>query len=498
MKKTSKIFALILVIVLCFSMTFTASAASHLNNETKVSFSVTCTKPGYEFTVYQVGTLSSTSSTPYETKYTSLVPEINSSVLSGNTSAMLAALDGVETMPASATVVGTYNSTSAGLKTFSDLDQGIYYVRATNFPAGVRSVQNSVFALPYYDGNDWQYTINAIELATKVVDGDVVTEKTITNSTKNNENYTDVSLGDTVDFDITSTTAGSSAMKLNSYVIYDEMSAGLTLDKTSFNVALLAEDGTKITDLDASEYTVTYTSEGEGQATVFNVALTPAYLQTEEFYGATVAQTSITYSASLNEYAVVGVEGNPNSEIKLAYTNKNDVLAEVEGNDVYVYTYAVRTNKVDENGAALAGAEFALYKTEEDATRQENAIATGVSDAAGLVKYVNADGDEMRLQSGTYYIVETKAPTGYALYGHVIEITVDATYGDNFMNDTWVLSCTTDGIASVDVKNSKYVLPATGGTGRAIFYGVSIAALVGAGIFFVVFFAKKNKSGDAE
>ena len=89
----------------------------------------------------------------------------------------------------------------------------MYYIKATNYPAGVKSVTNSVVSLPYYN-NGWVYSINAIDLATKVNDGDVVTGKTITNSTKDNVNFTDVSLGDTVNFEIKSSTAGSSEMKL--------------------------------------------------------------------------------------------------------------------------------------------------------------------------------------------------------------------------------------------------------------------------------------------
>lgn len=107
------------------------------------------------------------------------------------------------------------------------------------------------------------YSIDDINLAEKVVDDTPSTEKTITNSTKGNVKFTDVSLGDTVAFSIKSTTAGSSSMKLNSYVIYDDMSAGLTLDNDSFNVALLKQDGTKIKDLATKDYKVNITKQSK-------------------------------------------------------------------------------------------------------------------------------------------------------------------------------------------------------------------------------------------
>lgn len=140
------------------------------------------------------------------------------------------------------------------------------------------------------------------------------------------------------------------------------MSAGLTLDKDSVKVALLNAKGGKIADLTTSDYTLNVTSEVDGKATTFNVAITNAYLQKNDFYASNAAYTSVTYSAKLNKYAVVGKAGNPNTETKLVYANKNGVESEVTGNTVYVYTFAVTTNKTDTAGKALEGAEFSLLK----------------------------------------------------------------------------------------------------------------------------------------
>ena len=113
-------------------------------------------------------------------------------------------------MPTGAVSCGTFQTTaSSTTKTFSSLDQGIYYVKCTKYPAGVKSVTNSVFALPYYQNNSWVYTLSAINLANKVVDGTPQTDKEITNSTKNNKNFTDVSVGDTVEFALNNTVTGS-------------------------------------------------------------------------------------------------------------------------------------------------------------------------------------------------------------------------------------------------------------------------------------------------
>ncbi len=202
--------------------------------------------------MYKVAELKTTEN-PYKTGYDSLIPSISDEILSGKTSNVLSALDGLSSIPSTASTVCSFTTSATSVKkTFSSLAQGMYYIKATNYPAGVKSVTNSVVSLPAPHNNGWVYSINAIDLATKVNDGDVVTGNTITNSTKDNTNFTDVSLGDTVNFEIKSS-CRSSEMKLKSYTVYDEMSAGLTLDKDSVKVALLNAQGSKVADLASSD-----------------------------------------------------------------------------------------------------------------------------------------------------------------------------------------------------------------------------------------------------
>lgn len=476
-KHLSKILtSFLLVMTLVLTAIPLTSAATLLDESKMVSIGLECNKSDYVFEVFRVATLDTNNSSPYETKYTALVPEITSAVKTGKTADILETLDSVDSIP-SAESKGTFDvNTEGNKKTFSNLAQGIYYIKAINFPAGVKDVTNSVVALPYYD-NGWVYSINPINLATKVVEDIPVTHKEITNSTKNNVNFTDVSLGDTVNFEIRSTTAGSSKMKLSSYYVTDDMSAGLTLNKDSFNVALLNKDGNKITDLDKSEFTVDITSEKAGSNTTFNVALTNDYLQTEEFYALDVCYTSVTYSAVLNKYAVVGIQGNPNTEGKLVYSNKNGVENSVDGNTVYVYTYSITTNKVDPDNKPLEDGEFAVYITEANAIKGTNIIATGVSDKDGLVKYYNAKNEEMRFASGTYYVREIKAPKGYQLYGKVITVKIDAEYGTVLNNGTYVTNAPKNGLATFDCTNYPVTLPQTGGNGETILYIVAFALL---------------------
>jgi LPXTG-motif cell wall-anchored protein len=477
-----KILSLVMVAMLMCMVAIPAAFAAG-----NVSFTLNCSKPDYTFTVYKVADYAQSDSNAYGTQYNSLVSDVSNAILAGDmtsstaTSTLLAALDassleGAET-------VGTYDSTTDGAtKTFSNKDKGIYYVKATNYPAGVQSVTNSVFALPYYDAStkSWVNTIPAIDLAAKTTEDTVTLKKTITNSTQNNENYTDGSLGDTVNFKLKADTAGSDEMTLNSYVITDTMSAGLTFDKSSVAIELQKENGTRVKTLANTEYTVTSTG-GNGSATNITFTLTPAtaLASGSDFYDADYVV--VTYSADINKYAVTGKPGNPNTANSVTYTNKNDVSSSADGNTVYVYTYTVNINKMDQSGSKLQGAKFSIY----DSTGT-TLIGSGVSNEQGLVTFTNTNGDAIKLAPGSYIVRETEAPTGYNRYAEDITVTINPTYTSTFTNGSYVSNTATDGIYTADVKNSKTLLPATGGAGELWIYIVSAMVLAAAAGAFVI------------
>ena len=464
-----------------------ASAATLLDESKKVSFKVNCDKPGYTFEVYEVAKLKNGNSPSFETAYEPLFDGIADEVKSGKTKDILHKLDSLSpalsAMPATAISVGIFNSDDK-TKTYSDLEQGIYYVKCTGFPAGVKSVENSVVVLPYFQNNNWIYTISPINLATKVADDTPGTEKEITNSTKNNKNFTDVSIGDTVDFALYNSTAGSSSMKLTTYAVYDKMSKGLTFDKNSVKVFLADKDKKTLSAVADTNYTLNITSQKDGQETEFNVALTKPYLAGEDFYDSAVEYVLVTYSAVLNKHAVVGIEGNPNEDVELKYGNDSHVDS-VPGNEVFVYTYGIGVTKLNEDGKALAGAKFGLYKTEADASNKEHAIAVGTSDTNGKVVFLNGSNEEMKVQSGNYFIAELEAPEGYNVYGKVIPISVEVSYLDAFTNNTWVENAPKDGFASVTVTDTKLIVPQTGGYVQYVYLAGVLSLIIGGAMFLV-------------
>ena len=168
------------------------SAATLLDDTEKVSVTVNCDKVGYTFELFEVAALKTKTDSPYETYYEPLFNEISAEVKSGKTKDILDKLDEIspalDPMPSTAISCGTFvTSADSKTKTFSNLEQGVYYVKCVKFPAGVKAVENSVFALPYFENNSWVYTISPINLATKVADDTPTTKKEITNSTFNKE-----------------------------------------------------------------------------------------------------------------------------------------------------------------------------------------------------------------------------------------------------------------------------------------------------------------------
>ena len=483
---TGKLLAVVMMLTLLFAAIPTASAATALKTDQKVNISVKCTKPGYTFELFRVANLKSTTATPFKTEYKSLINSISAEILAGDSKAALDALDTADL--STAVSQGTFTSSATNTtQSFSNLEQGIYYIKCVKYPAGVTSITNSVLALPYYN-NGWVYSYAEINLASKVADSTPSTEKSITNSTKNNTNYTDVSLGDTVNFKLKNTVAGSNDIKLTTYAVYDDMSAGLTLNKNSFKVTLVDAKGAKVADLTkGTDYKVNVTSEGEGKNTKFNVALTSEYLAKSDFYTSNAKFVIVTYSTTVNKYAVVGTAGNPNEDVKLEYGNDSGVDS-VPGNKVYVYTYRIGVNKLDEAGNPLAGATFDLYNDKA----HTNVIGTGTSDSNGNVIFKNSANEEIKLQSGTYYIVETVAPAGYNVYGKVIEVEIPVQYNSVFTKDTWVQNAPTNGAVEITVTDTIVFFPKTGG--YVGFIRVAGFACVGISLALVLAYLIKKKS----
>lgn len=288
----------------------------------------------------------------------------------------------------------------------------------------------------------------------------------------------DADIGQTVNFKSTITAQPGA----ENYVFHDKMSAGLTYG----SVTGITLNGTAV---DASNYTVTApAADGD----TFDVTFTQAFCDTLKAND----QIVISYTATLNENAKVGLEGNLN-ESKLSYGEINKETGKpgstTPPSETKTYTWDVDVFKYTMNGEtekALAGATFTLSKNADGSnlialvSEGNNVYRVAKTGETGTVTEITTDATGKftikGLDADTYYLTETAAPAGYNKLAAPVTIVI----GEN-----GVVNGTTEapqGVDEVKVLNqSGTELPSTGGIGTTIFYIVGGVLVVGAVVLLV-------------
>ena len=278
----------------------------------------------------------------------------------------------------------------------------------------------------------------------------------------------DANIGDTVNFE---TTINVIDGQPKNYVLHDKMSDGLTLDATSVKVY---RNGTELT----TGYTLV--TDAEDKCT-FEIRFADGTLKANDV-------VKVTYSALLNEKAVIAGAGNPN-ETQLTYGNNGSTAWD----KTTTYTWRVNVLKYtmkDSEQVKLAGAVFtlsknsdgtnpiALIKVKDNVYRVAKAGETGITeittDETGAFTIEGLDSD-------TYYLIEKTAPAGYNVLKAPVKVVIDkegkVTYGDD------------NAVANPDVKvlnQTGTELPSTGGMGTTIFYVLGGVLMAGAFVLLVV------------
>ena len=275
----------------------------------------------------------------------------------------------------------------------------------------------------------------------------------------------DADIGQTVDFETTITVVDGQP---KGYVLHDTMSAGLT-----FNGKVEVKIGNRTLKAD-TDYTLVTADLNDG--CTFEVRFVDGQLKPNDV-------VTVTYSATVNEKAVIGGEGNPNTT-KLSYTD-GSTTTKKDTPESKTYTYVwkfdvLKYTMKDSTETSLAGAKFVLYKTVDGKNyyvKVTNGKVTGWTEtkAEGTVFETPDDGSFTisGLDADTYYLEEVEAPAGYNKLAAPVKVTITATinattnvgtatvtYGEN--------STSTD---TVKIENKTGVeLPSTGGVGTTIFY----------------------------
>lgn len=253
-------------------------------------------------------------------------------------------------------------------------------------------------------------------------------EKEITGGTTldlTNNTINTASVGDVVDYEVTPTvpTYPSNA-KNKTFFISDRLSAGLTFEYDSLTVTV---NGTALTrsgnTFSYADGTVVATAVAKDNGFNLNFVYDELVYDAEGHVYAPV----ITYSGVINDNAVVGDDGNNNKVIYYygdpntgtTWKNVNDEPDEAPGvnkkeDEETVYTYQLAFLKTGEGEDAdgLEGAQFGIYK-DADCTQLIDVVTTNEK---GYAVSTN-------VESGTYYVKELVAPTGYSLNDKVYPIT---------------------------------------------------------------------------
>lgn len=282
--------------------------------------------------------------------------------------------------------------------------EGKYVATISNLPAGYYLVQDDTDVTIGAGSAYTKFILKLVKNETVEAKADAPEiDKKVSNTTSDYKDAAAASVGSKVNFQLTSNVPPMDGYDKYFFIVEDTLSGGLTLDENSVAITL---DGAPLTK--DTHYTVTATNTAEGQPTILKIVF-KNFIQYKEKVGAPIV---ITYSATVNKFAVVGDDPNTNSA-KLTYSNdpNYDYAGENEPSGLdpvgvtpstisAVYVTAIQINKVDSDEYPLTGAEFTITG--------DGVITTGVTTINGF-DVDNEHGTYYKLKNGSF---TTTAPNG--------------------------------------------------------------------------------------
>ena len=223
----------------------------------------------------------------------------------------------------------------------------------------------------------------------------------------------------------------------------------------------------------------------------------------------------VHYTAILNENAGIGNKTDENkNEMHLEFSNNpnnEEETGTTPPEEVVVFTFDLNVHKYAKEGdaeKALQGAEFILYRKVGE---QKNYVKTGNNnkvsswtdnkeEASVLTSDEDGNFTISGLDTGVYFLEETKAPDGYNLLKDPVQIEIIAVYGNDESSGKQVITNLSvkvgdveeegnvgDGSVTVGIENKPgSLLPETGGMGTTVLYILGGVLIVGAGAVLVL------------
>lgn len=425
---------------------------------------------------------------------------------------------------------GLLTTNRDGMINITDLAPGTYRFIEYSAPQGY--IMDGQAAYEFTINNDQTVTISdaykdTLENTIKVVNEKPSMEKQVKTGVDAYGKATDASVGDVVTWKVTAAVP-SNVNKLAKYILTDTMSSALTWEseteanltiEPNQNVALVKDTDYKLTvpadDTKGGTWTIEFTAAGKEKLAANNVT-----------------SISVTFNTTLNKNAEVNKTGNLN-DASLTYSNgfksndeeyptQPDPKDEVIKNEASVYTFGMNIEKVDgkDSRGKLQGAEFDLYLYNGSETNPTEAELK--TNGVKVGHYTTNEYGEIHvsgLKNGTYYLVETKAPTytvegktySYNLLKEPVKVVVAVEYEvketttittdengnvttNKIESKKYVGGENNSGNYKVIIKNNKgFNLPTTGGFGTLLFSGIGVLLVV-AGVGVLLSLKKKNRA----
>lgn len=275
------------------------------------------------------------------------------------------------------------------------------------------------------------------------------------------------------------------------YTLHDQMSTGLTLKPETIKVTVNSAE-VKGAEGDKTNFTIKTTELTDG--CTFEIAFKNEYISTL----AVNTKIVVTYTATVNETAVVGLPGNPNT-VKLEY---GDNATPNYTPDSTTTTYTWDMDVLKYTGAEknpLAGVKFILLnKDKTKVAKVENGKLVSwndlPSDANDLEQYKLTTGDNGKIEidgldADTYYLRETDPLPGYNPLTKDVEVIITGATTSTSDEGQSTLTYTT--ILTEIENNFGSQLPSTGGTGTTMLYAVGGVLVLAA---FVLIITKRRAS----
>ena len=340
----------------------------------------------------------------------------------------------------------------------------------------------------------------------------------------------DIQIGDLAEFLLITDVPNPIGYDQYTYLIHDEMCEGLDFTVDSVQIRLNSLEGTELA---KTYYSVTSETDDPCDFHIvvdIKKATAAGVLKGDD-------RLYITYTAKLNEKANILVNGqdtkNANSNLAwLEYSNdpydETDTAVSAKEN-VYVWTFPLELNKVDNASTPLSGAKFVLstnkelVKSDLEDGSDEDTLPDGHSKMIALIDkgsnvYLIAPSEyegsvvyEVPVGSAQiqgfddqveYYLYETAAPAGYNKLNAPVSVKFFASYqssesplmASGYPKVSINTESETGELKANIVNQTGAELPSTGGIGTTIFYILGGAMVLAAVVLLIT---KKRMGADS-